>query len=111
VVRCRRKRRARGTDDGTPGIVVQSPTPAGFTGYGAVRSKPSAPTRKVTSTWSGRPRRGTNRIESTFDTNTFSLNGNVGSRSGDCQGAYNIGAVGSPASNVVIFTWDKVRTP
>ena len=99
-----------GTDDGTPGIVVQSPTPAGFTGYGAVRFK-AVGTNAQGDEYLGVADLGvgTNRIESTFDTNTFSLNGNVGSRSGDCQGAYIIGAVGSPASNVVIFTWDKVR--
>ena len=97
-----------GTDDGTPGIAVESPTPAGFTPYGALRF------RSVGSTNQGDEYLGvadlgvgTNRIESNFNNGAFSLGGNPGSRSGDCEGAYNIGSSGSPASNVVIFTWNK----
>jgi len=97
-----------GIDDGTPGIVVTTPTPPGFTGYGAVRFK------AVGATTQGDEYLGVadlgvgdRRIESNFDNGAFSLNGNAGSRSGDCQGAYNIGALGSPGWNIVILTWNK----
>lgn len=97
-----------GTDDGTPGIAVTTPSPPGFTSYGGVRFQAmGADTSGDEYLGVADLGIGADRIESNFADGSFSLNGNPGSRSEGCEGSYNVGPPGVPRSNSVILTWNR----
>ncbi len=98
-----------GTDVGPPGIQVSSPSPATFTSYGGMRLGSIGSLANTGDEFLGvadlSPT--TNRIEANFTVPRFVLNGNTGSRSGDCQGIYAVGTVANPSANRFTMTWDR----
>jgi Bacterial Ig domain len=97
-----------GTDTGTPGIVVTSPSPSGYTSYGGMRLQAVGATGPTRDEYLGvadlTP--STNRVEMNFSPASFALNGNTGGTSGDCVGNYAVGSTAVPAANAVTLTWD-----
>ena len=98
-----------GTDVGPAGIQVSTPSP-----------QPSPATAGCGSDRSGSPANTgdeflgvadlaptTNRLQANFTVPRFLLNGNTGSRSGDCQGTYAVGTVANPSANRFTMTWDR----
>ena len=98
-----------GTDVGPAGIQVSTPSPATFTSYGGMRLGSIGSTANTGDEFLGvadlAPT--TNRIEANFTVPRFLLNGNTGSRSGDCQGTYAVGTVANPSANRFTMTWDR----
>jgi hypothetical protein len=98
-----------GTDVGPPGIQVSTPSPATFTSYGGIRLGSIGSLANTGDEFLGvadlAPT--TNRIEANFTVPRFVLNGNTGSRSGDCQGIYAVGTVANPSANRFTMTWDR----
>jgi hypothetical protein len=98
-----------GTDMGPPGIQVSTPSPATFTSYGGIRLGSIGSLANTGDEFLGvadlAPT--TNRIEANFTVPRFLLNGNSGSRSGDCQGIYAVGTVANPSANRFTMTWDR----
>ena len=98
-----------GTDVGPPGIQVSTPSPATFTSYGGIRLGSIGSLANTGDEFLGvadlAP--ATNRIEANFSVPRFLLNGNTGSRSGDCQGIYAVGTVANPSANRFTMTWDR----
>jgi carbon monoxide dehydrogenase subunit G len=99
-----------GTDTGSPGLAVTSPSPSGFTSYGGIRLQSIGATAAGSTfdEWLGvadlTPN--TNRVETNFTPSAFLLNGNSGSTAVDCNGNYSIGTTDAPARNTVTLTWD-----
>ena len=98
-----------GTDVGPAGIQVSTPSPATFTSYGGIRLGSIGSLANTGDEFLGvadlAPT--TNRIEANFTVPRFLLNGNTGSRSGDCQGIYAVGTVANPSANRFTMTWDR----
>ncbi|HEX9257188.1 MAG TPA: Ig-like domain-containing protein [Actinomycetota bacterium] len=98
-----------GTDVGPPGIQVSTPSPTTFTSYGGIRLGSIGSLANTGDEFLGvadlAPT--TNRIEANFTVPRFVLNGNTGSRSGDCQGIYAVGTVANPSANRFTMTWDR----
>ena len=98
-----------GTDVGPPGIQVSTPSPTTFTSYGGIRLGSIGSLANTGDEFLGvadlAPT--TNRIEANFTVPRFVLNGNSGSRSGDCQGIYAVGTVANPSANRFTMTWDR----
>jgi hypothetical protein len=97
-----------GTDTGSPGIAVRSPSPSGFTSYGGIRLQSVGASGPTFDEWLGvgdlTPN--TNRVETNFTPASFLLNGNSGATAVDCNGNYAIGTTASPGRNGVTLTWD-----
>jgi hypothetical protein len=98
-----------GTDVGPTGIAVDTQGASGYTPFGGVRLQ------AIGSLNSNDPDEllgvagltsAADRVSANFTFTSFSLNGNTGSRSGDCTGNYKVGTLSAPASNGVSFTWD-----
>jgi hypothetical protein len=98
-----------GTDVGPAGIQVSTPSPATFTSYGGIRLGSIGSLANTGDEFLGVAELAptTNRIEANFTVPRFVLNGNTGSRSGDCQGVYAVGTVASPSANRFTMTWDR----
>jgi hypothetical protein len=98
-----------GTDVGTPGIQVSTPSPATFTSYGGIRLRAIGSLTTTADEYLGvadlAP--AVNRIESNFTTPQFVTNMNSGSAAGDCIGNYEIGTLATPAANQITLTWDR----
>jgi Bacterial Ig domain len=98
-----------GTDTGSPGIAVTSPSPSGFTSYGGIRLQAVGASGPTFDEWLGvgdlTPN--TNRVETNFTPASFLLNGNSGATAVDCNGNYAIGTTTSPARNTLTLTWDS----
>jgi len=97
-----------GTDTDAPGIVVTSPSPAGFVGYGGARLQEIGslgnPSDELVGV--GDLSVATNRIEANFTVPRFLTNGNTGSKSDDCIGNFQVGTLASPAANRFSMSWD-----
>jgi Bacterial Ig domain len=97
-----------GTDTGSPGLVVTSPSPSGFTSYGGMRLQAIGATGPTFDEYLGvadlTPT--TNRVETNFTPSSFLLNGNSGGTAVDCNGNYAIGTTTAPAANTLTLTWD-----
>jgi hypothetical protein len=98
-----------GTDVGSVGIAVGTQGASGYTPYGGFRLQ------AIGSLNSNDPDEllgvggltsASDRVAANFTFSSFSLNGNTGSRSGDCQGNFKVGSLSTPASNEVSFEWD-----
>ncbi|HEX6843928.1 MAG TPA: Ig-like domain-containing protein [Actinomycetota bacterium] len=100
-----------GADDHLPGLVVTSPVPDGFEGFGALRLRAIGSTANTGDGYLGVADLGVaqNRIEANFTVPRFLPNGNTGSATVDCQGNYQVGGAGSPATNQLRFTWDRAN--
>src|SRR5215831_18844344 len=89
-----------GTDTGSPGIVVTTPSPSGYSSYGGIHLQSIGATTLTTyDEWIGvaglTP--AANRAEMNFSPANFLLNSNSAATSGDCVGTYAVGTVASPA--------------
>jgi hypothetical protein len=97
-----------GTDTGSPGIDVTTPTPSGYTSYGGLRLQAIGATGPTFDEYLGvadlSP--AANRVEMNFSPASFALNGNSGGTSGDCSGTYAVGPMATPAANAFTLTWD-----
>ncbi|MGE5227854.1 MAG: Ig-like domain-containing protein [Planctomycetaceae bacterium] len=98
-----------GTDVGPAGIAVSTQGGSGYTPFGGVRlqaigSLNSNDPDELLGVAGLSP--STNRISANFTFTSLSLNGNAGSRSGDCTGNFRFGTLSAPASNGVSFAWD-----
>jgi hypothetical protein len=98
-----------GTDVGPAGIQVSTPSPASFTSYGGIRLGSIGSLANTGDEFLGVADLApiANRIEANFTVPRFLLNGNTGSKTGDCQGVYAVGTVANPSANRFTMTWDR----
>jgi Bacterial Ig domain/PKD domain len=97
-----------GTDTGSAGIVVTSPSPSGFVSYGGVRLQEIGSLGNLPDELVGVAdlTTSTDRIEANFTVPRFRANGNDGSTVDDCVGNYQVGSLANPAANRLTMTWD-----
>ena len=100
-----------GTDTDAPGIVVTSPSPAGFVAYGGARLQEIGslgnPPDELVGVADLTP--STNEIDMNFTVPRFRANGNTGSMADDCIGNYQVGTLAAPAANRFSMTWDRTQ--
>src|SRR5437867_4202421 len=97
-----------GTDTGAPGIVITSPSPAGFTSYGGIRLQAIGSLSNTADELLGAAdlNPAATRIDLNFTVPRFVTNGNSASTAGDCAGNYRVGTLPAPAANTLTLTWD-----